>query len=57
MSKELKAMRNMAWERAKGEIRAMLETYYAEDDGDKFENMEKLFDKFVEDVENSGLQE
>lgn len=57
MSKELRAMRNMAWERAKGEIRAMLQTYNREDDGDKFEQMAWELSKFIETVEDKGLQE
>ena len=57
MSKELKAMRNMAWERAKGGINAMLQTYYLQDDGNKFEKMKEEFEAFIENVENNGLQE
>jgi len=60
ISRELRAMRNMAWERAKGEINAMLQTYHGSEDPDdeeKFNGLEKLFGAFVKDVEGNGWQE
>jgi len=50
----------MAWERAKGEINAMLQTYHGSEDPDdeeKFNGLEKLFGAFVKDVEGNGWQE
>lgn len=68
MSEEniLRSLRGQAWERAKGELRAMLPTFY---DGDvpgasleggelsKFEKLDRLIAKFIEDVEGDGLYE
>lgn len=53
----LSAMRAMAWERAKGEIKSMLNTYYCQEDGNKFAEMEREFEAFVSAVENNALQE
>jgi len=50
----LKALRNMAWSRAKGEIDAMMQTYY---DGDVYEEFDKLWREFVKEVEDRGLWE
>jgi len=54
-SRELKVMRQMAWERAKGEIESMLCTYW--ETPSDYENMQNEFDKFVEIVECNGYQE
>lgn len=51
----LASMRTMAWERAKGELRSMLETYYG--DMDRFQAMEKALEDFIKDVEDNALQE
>lgn len=46
-------MRLMAWERAKGELMAILATYGDDDDG--FWQMEKAIEKFVKDVDDNQL--
>lgn len=53
-SKELRTMRMMAWERAKGELRSMLVTYW---DGGGYKDMEEAIDKFVKEVEDNALEE
>lgn len=63
-SKELKVMRSMAWQRAKGEMRSMMETYHRDWEKEyrpkefksKFEHFKDLFDCFVDDVEGHELQ-
>jgi hypothetical protein len=50
-------MRAMAWERAKGEIKSMLTTYYCREDGDKFKEMQREFEAFVAAVEDNALHE
>jgi len=54
-SRELQTIRQMAWQRAKGEIESMLCTYWATPSD--YQNMKKEFDKFVEIVEDNGYQE
>jgi len=57
-SKELRALRAMAWERAKGELMSMIHTYYGCNLKDtKFDCFKILYDKFVHEVESNGLQE
>ena len=53
--KFLRTLRTMAWQRAKGEINAMLNTYWKEDD--KHTQLRALFIDFVSNVESEGLQE
>ena len=59
MSEErvLKAMRQMAWEKAKGQMEAMLCTFYAEYDGDQYGDFVNAMVDFVSRVENNGLHE
>jgi len=54
--KILKTMRYMAWNRAKGELKSMLDTYWT-GSSEKFNIMEKAIDEFIEDVEDKGKQE
>lgn len=54
-SRELKTLRAMSWERAKGELRAMLNTYW--DEPDKFSAMDAELDKFIKQVEENGFHE
>lgn len=54
-SREIRAMRSMAWERAKGELRSMLQTYW--DEHDKFNAMAEEIILFISKVEDNGLQE
>jgi len=63
-SESLRAMRSMAWERAKGELKSMLWTFYPEyapGNGkivsSKFDELEKRIGRFIQVVEDSGLQE
>ena len=57
-SREIKVMRAMAWERAKGELFSMLWTYYENSptDEDWFAILDALITNFIEDVENQELQ-
>lgn len=51
----LRSMRAMAWQRVKGELRSMLETYWGDDP--KFSAMDKAIKDFIEDVEDNGKHE
>jgi len=56
----LQAMRAMAWERAKGELRGIAHASYSSDDPLRAERMEAFMqelDRFVETVEDNGLIE
>lgn len=53
--KILKTMRYMAWERAKGELNSMLETYWH--DTEKYNTIRKAIFEFIEDVEGNAKQE
>ena len=60
VSRELRAMRSMAWERAKGELKSMLHTYYsegAEVGMAKFKEFDNAVDAFFHMVEDNALQE
>ena len=54
-SREIKVMRLMAWDRAKGELRAILNTYWGEDE--RYKDMRDEIDNFIASVEGEGLQE
>lgn len=54
--KILKTMRYMAWNRAKGELQSMLDTYWS-GSHEKFNAMKKAIDEFIVDVEDNGKQE
>lgn len=54
-SRELRVLRMMAWERAKGELRSMLNTYW--DDHDRFTAMNEVMTEFVKHVEDNALEE
>jgi hypothetical protein len=49
-------MRNMAWERAKGELNSILQTYWSKVDGE-FEPISKVIEDFIKNVEDHGLSE
>jgi hypothetical protein len=57
----LEAMRTMAWERAKGELRSMLETFWPEYDRlankipNNYEALSIEINKFIEAVEDNEL--
>lgn len=56
----IRVMRNMAWERAKGELNSMLQTFYDDIDNSslgQFKELSKAVTKFIEKVEDDGLQE
>lgn len=53
--KILRTMRTMAWERAKGELFSMGQTYWG--DYEKFEEMDKAIRQFISEVEGNGWQE
>jgi len=49
------SMRQMAWERAKGELKSM--TCAMWDDCEKFDAFDNLLNEFIEKVEEEGLHE
>ena len=51
----LAAMRAQAWERAIGELKSMLVTFYGEKE--RFETFQIITGLFIADVENKGLNE
>ncbi|KKL62082.1 hypothetical protein LCGC14_2188800 [marine sediment metagenome] len=53
-SMDMKIMRRMAWERAKGELQSMLQTYWG---SDNFEEFDMAVKEFVNKVEDNALQE
>lgn len=55
--KILRTLKNMAWERAKGELRSMLHTCYGWGEMDTYENLQLEIDKFVKKVEDEGYND
>lgn len=57
MSEEriIRNMRHMAWERAKGEMQAMLHTYWNDDE--RYKQIEKEIADFIKLIEFQGLYE
>jgi hypothetical protein len=53
-SMEIRTMRMMEWERAKGSLGAILASYW---DDDNYPKMKKAVTKFIETVEDEGLHE
>jgi hypothetical protein len=53
--KILRTLRAQAWERAKGELRSVLQTYWGEEK--KFSDMDEAVSEFIEKVEGHGLAE
>ena len=51
----LRTMRTMAWERAKGELRSMAQTYWV--DTEKFDVFTRETEAFIEHVEDNGIHE
>lgn len=49
-------LRAMAWQRIKGELEALLETYRSEDEEKTFDKMQSAMCRFFKDVEDNGLQ-
>lgn len=54
-SREVRTLRMMAWARAKGELAALMETYWDNDEG--YTAMRDEVDKFIKTVEDNALQE
>ena len=54
-SEEIKVMRKMAWERAKGELISILHTYYG--DMETYNRTEEVIEKFIKIVEDEGIIE
>ncbi len=54
-SRELRTMRAIAWERAKGELQATLQTFWDRDG--VYEKLNKAIDDFIETVEENGWNE
>lgn len=54
-SREIRTLRSMAWERAKGELSSMKQTFW--DNGGNYKNFIDVLDKFIKTVEDRGLQE
>jgi len=50
-SKEILTMRAMAWERAKGELRAYLQTYWSGNEEAAYEKADAKIEAFIEDFE------
>ena len=56
--KILRTLRAQAWQRAKGELQAVLETYWdLPGEGTQSKDMHKAVRDFVEAVESDGLTE
>lgn len=54
----IRSMRSMAWERAKGEMQAMLHTYWGDGgDDERFKQIDKEMSDFIKSVELQGLHE
>jgi len=54
-SREIRNLRSMAWERAKGELQSMTHTFWGSNVN--FEPFKKILDKFIKDIEDMGLHE
>jgi len=51
----IRNMRHMAWERAQGELKSMLHTFW--DDDDQYKDLDKEVTDFIERIKNKGLHE
>jgi len=56
-TKIIRNLRHMAWERAKGELRSMLHTYYWGGASGNYKEMNRMIDNFIKCVEEDGLHE
>lgn len=52
---EIQVMRQICWERAQGELNALLSTLLPESNNNNYKKMRDEVNKFVEEVENYGL--
>ena len=48
-------LRDMAWQRAKGELQAMLCTYWGAEEGEEFRVLNPLVTGFIQRVENETM--
>ena len=53
----LQVLRCQAWDRAKGELQSMLVTFYGSGQDNKFKKLSDAIYRFVEEIEENGLQE
>lgn len=56
----LRTLRVQAWERAKGEMNSMLQTFWGEDtsnDSEQFNVLSKRIENFIKEIEDEGLHE
>lgn len=53
-SQDRQIIRLMAWERAKGELKSMLQTYIEEE---QYKRMKQAITQFIKDVEENGKHE
>jgi hypothetical protein len=51
----LRNLRSMAWERAKGELKSMLHTFFGEED--QFNRLDNEITMFIARVEDNGLSD
>jgi len=51
----IRTLRAQAWQRAKGELQAVLHTYFGE--RDRFEAMDSAVQELIKTVEDDGLAE
>lgn len=51
----VKTLRLMEWERAKGSLKAMLNTYWNEKGDDDFEKVSDKVKKFIKDLNDNHL--
>lgn len=54
-SQDRQIIRLMAWERAKGELKSMLQTYVGEQE--QYYKLKKAINDFIKDVEDNGKHE
>jgi hypothetical protein len=55
----IRTLRCMAWQRAKGELQSMLQTFWSQDDSrdGQYDGLKDAIKEFVRDVQERGLQE
>ncbi|MCP3923039.1 MAG: hypothetical protein GY714_10675 [Desulfobacterales bacterium] len=58
-SDEIRVMRGMAWERAKGELKSIEYTYYHTkgNNDERYERFSEKLHNFIKDIEENSLQE
>ena len=52
-SRVLNTLRYMAFDRAKGELNSMLQTFWSEDEG--YKKMKAIIDKFINELKDNCL--